>query len=111
MFDATISNTAAIEAAEVHRNALNAAFYELGLRCHWDSAIYRTVLCQTEERACLLSYLETHQAHLLRAYEPHFLIDAIQAAKARCLDVMSRAGGKAGAHINWAEIQQSQVGA
>jgi hypothetical protein len=110
MFDTTISSNAANESAQVHRNALNAAFYELGLRCHWDSAMYQDVLCQSEERDCLRSYLEQHQPHLLRAYDAQFLIDAIQAAKARCLEAMSGDGCRADAHINWAEFHQSQVG-
>lgn len=96
--------------ADIHRNAYNAAFYELGLRWHWDGDAYRTVLCQDGERDCLRTYLQQHQAHLLKAYDADFLIDAIQAAKARCYDAMAVDGGRAGAYINWAELQQGQVG-
>lgn len=96
--------------ADAHRNAYNAAFHELGLSFHWDGATYRDVLCQDGERACLRSYLETHQPHLLKAYDAEFLVDAIQAAKARCYDVMTADGCRPGAFINWAEIQQHHAG-
>ncbi len=97
-------------AADAHRNAYNAAFYELGLSCHWDGAAYPEVLCEDGERSCLQQYLEGHHAHLLKAYDAAFLIDAIQAAKARCYDAITAEGATAGGFINWAEIQQSQVG-
>lgn len=96
--------------ADAHRNAYNAAFYELGLSCHLDEAGYRDVLCADGERECLRAYLERHHAHLLKAYDADFLVDAIQAAKARCYDAITADGATAGGYINWAEIQQSQVG-
>ncbi len=96
--------------ADAHRNAYNAAFHELGLSFHWDRARYQSVLCQDGERECLRSYLEQHQPHLLKAYDTEFLVDAIQAAKARCYDVLTAAGCSAGGFINWAEIQQHHAG-
>ena len=96
--------------ADAHRNAYNAAFYELGLSCHLDSAAYQEVLCADGERNCLRQYLERHHAHLLTAYDADFLVDAIQSAKARCYDAITADGATAGGFINWAEIQQSQVG-
>jgi hypothetical protein len=96
--------------ADAHRNAYNAAFHELGLSFHWDSAAYQDVLCQDGERACLRRYLEQHQPHLLKAYDAEFLVDAIQAAKARRYEVMTAAGCRPGAFINWAEIQQHHAG-
>ena len=112
MFDTKIITQAAAAAnsADIHRNAYNAAFYELGLRWHWDGKIYPSVLCQAEERARLRAYLETHQPHLLKAYDAEFLVDAVQAAKERCLENMTAEGCKAGAHINWAEMHQGEVG-
>jgi hypothetical protein len=109
MFNITKRNAAGTS-ADAHRNAYNAAFYELGLPCHFDSAAYQEVLCDDGERACLRQYLERHHSHLLRAYDASFLVDAIVAAKARCYDTISAAGATAGGHIDWAEIQQSQVG-
>jgi hypothetical protein len=105
-----MSTTHSSNQADAHRNAYNAAFHELGLRFHWDGEVYRSVLCPDGERACLRRYLEQQQPHLLKAYDADFLVDAIQAAKARCFDVMAAAGGRAGAFINWAEIQQHHAG-
>jgi hypothetical protein len=95
--------------ADAHRNAYNAAFHELGLSFHWDSERYQSVLCQDGERECVRRYLEQFQSHLLRAYDADFLVNAIQAAKVRCLDKMS-AAGRPDAFINWAEIQQHHAG-
>jgi hypothetical protein len=105
-----MSNTHSSNQADAHRNAYNAAFHELGLRFHWDGATYESVLCPDGERECLRRYLEQHQPHLLKAYDTQFLVNAIQAAKERCFEVMSAAGNRAGAFINWAEIQQHHAG-
>ncbi len=110
MFDIDLSSAAAFS-VETHRDAYNAAFYELGFRWHWDQKIYHSVLSQNEERQRIRFYLETQQPHLLKAYDAEFLIDAIEHAKARCLDAMTTGGRKAGPAINWAELQQHQVGA
>jgi hypothetical protein len=105
-----INSDTAGDAADVHRNAYNAAFYELGLRWHWDDETYQTLLCQADEKDRIRIYMETHQAHLLKAYDADFLIDAIQTAKSRCYDIMTTSGGKVGAYINWAEIHKVEVG-
>lgn len=119
MFDKKITNESAAatlsaaDAVDIHRNAYNAAFYELGLKWHWDGKIYPSVLCQDDERARLRAYLETHQSHLLKAYDAEFLVDAVQTAKARCFETMSEAGSRRGAPaaaINWAELHQHEVG-
>jgi hypothetical protein len=104
-----MSTTQSSNQADAHRNAFNAAFHELGLSFHWDSKRYQKVLCQDGERECVRTYLEQHQPHLLKAYDAEFLVNAIQAAKVRCYEVMS-AAGRAGAFINWAEIQQRHAG-
>ncbi len=98
-------------ASDIHRNAYNAAFYELGLRWHWDDTIYERLLCKDDEHQRLRVYLETHQPHLLRAYDADFLIGAIEATKARCYDAMTADGCRSGAYIDWAELQQVQIGA
>jgi len=110
MFDSKINSDAAASAVDVHRNAYNAAFYELGLRWHWDGAIYQTLLCKADEKDRIRIYLETHQPHLLKAYDADFLIDAIQTTKSRCYETMTADGSKLGAYINWEEIQQREVG-
>jgi hypothetical protein len=96
--------------ADAHRNAYNAAFHELGLSFHWDSARYQSVLCADGERECLRRYLEQHQPHLLKAYDAEFLVNAIHTAKERCYRVMTADGCRPGAFINWAEIQQHHAG-
>lgn len=92
--------------ADAHRNAYNAAFHELGLRFHWDSALFQGGACADGDRACLRRYLETAQPHLLKAYDADFLVDAIEAVKQRRLAAMSEAGCRPAAFINWAQIQQ-----
>ena len=44
--------------------------------------------CPQTGRDGLRAYLQTEQAHLLRAYDLDFLTDAIETAKARCYEVM-----------------------
>ena len=68
-------------AIEAHRHAYNAAFDELGLPWHWDSATYSRL--QAHGRDGVRAYLEAEQAHLLRAYEADFLVNAIETAKTR----------------------------
>lgn len=64
---------------EVERNAYNAAFYELGLRWHWDGATYGELLMHSAQpRSRIHHYLQTRQPHLLRAYDADFLADAIE---------------------------------
>jgi hypothetical protein len=69
-------------ATDAHRHAYNAAFDELGLNWHWDAATYAGV--RSRGRDGLRTYLEREQAHLLRAYEADFLVNAIESVKARC---------------------------
>lgn len=69
-------------AAESHRHAYNAAFDELGLGWHWDSETWSRV--QGRGDNWLRSYLESQQAHLLRAYDADFLVTAIETTKQRC---------------------------
>lgn len=97
--------------ADLHCDAYNVAFYELGLRWHWDQAFYQSVLNHADERARLRDYLKSHQPHLLKAYDVEFLADAIEQVKSRCLGTMLASGRTTGAANNWAELQQHQVGA
>jgi hypothetical protein len=110
MSNATIDRHLAGDAAEIHRHAYNAAFYELGLRWHWDTSTYQHAFSEAHERRGLRTYLETHQPHLLTAYDPEFLVDAIGAAKARCYETLTAGGAKAPPAVDWAQIQQAQVG-
>ena len=67
---------------EAQRHAYNAAFDALGLAWHWDTATYATLAEQGAQG--VRSYLESKHPHLLRAYDADFLVEAIEAAKARC---------------------------
>ena len=68
--------------ADADRHAYNAAFEELGLNWHWNVATYARLQGRGRERVRM--YLETEHAHLLRAYEADFLVEAVETAKARC---------------------------
>jgi hypothetical protein len=71
-------------AEDMELEAYNAAFYELGLRWHWDGATWEELACAGDcRKARLRHYLQTRQAHLLRAYEADFLVEAIERAQAR----------------------------
>jgi hypothetical protein len=95
---------------DAHRNAYNAAFHELGLSWFWDSDHYRHISGGECRRTRMRSYMQEHHPHLLSAYDPEFLIDAIEHAKERCYALLSAAGGNPAAEINWREIQQRQAG-
>lgn len=106
-------NTATIhdeDLVDAHRHAYNGAFYELGLRWHWDETVYRAVLSADDERERLSAYLASHQSHLLKAYDAQFLVDAILAAKERCYASRAACGKPAGAPVNWAAFQQNDIG-
>ena len=93
---------------DMERNSYNAAFYELGLRWHWDSDTYHQLIGRSSDPAqCLQHYLETRQPHLLKAYDAAFLIHAIQQKKAayRC----SSAGR--GRNFDWARSLDREIGA
>lgn len=58
--------------------AYNAAFYELGLRWHWDRDTYAALVRHSPDpQARIRHYLETRQPHLLKAYDAGFLAEAI----------------------------------
>ena len=68
---------------ELERNAYNAAFYELGLRWHWDSATFDELMRQgSSEAERIHRYLSAHQPHLQKAYDAGFLLDLIQQKQA-----------------------------
>lgn len=70
------------QSEETQRQAYNAAFEELGLNWHWDPVTYACL--PASGRDGLRAYLHREHAHLLRAYEADFLVDAIENARARC---------------------------
>jgi hypothetical protein len=94
--------------AEIERNAYNAAFYELGLRWHWDEKTYAGLQASACQRERVRKYLQAHQAHLLRAYDVEFLIDAIVAKK----DCYNNPGciSSASPAFDWAESRAGELG-
>jgi hypothetical protein len=98
------------DATEIERSAFNAAFYELGLRWHWDSDTYDVLAAEACERARVRRYLEGEQAHLLRAYDADFLTDAILSAKRRCQQLLSRCSARSVPRFNWADARWGEVG-
>ena len=70
---------------ELHRQAYNSAFDELGLAWHWDRATYAW-LPDGPER--VRAYVEREHPHLLRSYDADFLVNAVESAKSRCHAVM-----------------------
>ena len=96
---------------EAERNAYNAAFHELGFRWYWDSDTYRGLLARGANPGDRIRhYLETRQAHLLKAYDAGFLVDVIQEKMAR-----HRSRGAADATrsrpFDWATTLGGELGA
>jgi len=92
---------------EVHRNAYNAAFYELGLKWHWDMETYRSLLSHPDGRDRIFAYLQEHQSHLLKAYDADFLVRAIECAKANNFHNMAACSLSS---LNWAELHRHEIG-
>ena len=71
------------DALEIERNAYNVAFCELGLDWYWDAQTYSELRAASQQKCHVRSYLETHQAHLLRAYDADFLVQAIETKRSQ----------------------------
>ena len=110
MCDAAIDRPSAADADDIHLGAYNAAFYELGLRWHWDAKIYQDLQPNGGEKDRLQVYLETRQPHLLKAYDVEFLVNAIQATKMRCYNAIITSGTSVAPTVDWAEFQKAEVG-
>ena len=61
------------------REALNAAFRDLGLRFQWDAATWGVLVQLEDLRAQVAYYLEHWQPHLLSVYQPAFLARLVEA--------------------------------
>lgn len=94
----------------LHRSAYNAAFYELGLGWHWDAGTFERLAPLTCQAERVRSYLKANQPHLLNAYDPAFLADAIETTKTRCYDTMVACGGAIAAQADWAALHGRQIG-
>ncbi|MDQ2990031.1 MAG: hypothetical protein M3R60_13100 [Pseudomonadota bacterium] len=98
------------DATEIERGAFNAAFQELGLRWHWDSATYDAIVANPCERTRVRHYLESKQSHLLRAYDAEFLTDAILSAKQRCQQRFAGCSPRTMPRFGWADPRWGEVG-
>ena len=58
--------------------ALNRAFWDLGLRFHWDEATWAALGRLPDLRSRLASYLTASQPHLLGVYDVDFLQKMIE---------------------------------
>lgn len=96
--------------AEIDLSAYNAAFYELGLRWHWDDATYEQLCSQPCERSRLRHYLEQAQPHLLRAYDADFLADAILQAKQRRQAALAQSLHATLPRFDWSDARWGEVG-
>jgi len=110
MGNATTDNHSADGAMDLHLDAYNAAFCELGLKWHWNAETYQELQRSSGDKCHLQNYLETRQSHLLNAYDVVFLVNVIQNTKARCYDAMIARGPGAGASVNWVEFLNHDVG-
>ena len=96
-------------------DAYNTAFYELGLRWHWDAATYEALQARHEDSATRVRhYLETHQPHLLRAYDPEFLVEMIEQKKHaahRVATEFARSGRARSKGFDWSQARGCELGA
>src|SRR6266516_3398084 len=69
MTHASTAHFSTDEAAELERNAYNAAFYELGFRWHWDGDTFASLQAFSKSCDRIRNYLETQHPHLLSAYD------------------------------------------
>ena len=93
---------------ETERNAYNAAFYELGLRWHWDCETFDALkqrVASAEGR--LQHYLQTRQPHILRAYDAGFLVRAIQE---RAAQFQANYRSNPTRPCDWSQLATAEVG-
>jgi hypothetical protein len=100
----------ACDAEQMQLSAYNAAFYELGLRWHWDTATYQALLPCADDKSRIRTYIESRHPHLLNAYDVDFLAGAIQAAKTRCHESLTACGARIAPTVDWAAMQVAEVG-
>ena len=96
--------------AHLQRSAFNAAFYELGLRWHWDEDTYGALCMEPCERHRVKRYVEAEHAHLLRAYDADFLADAVLEAKERTLRALVKSPSPARPRAGWADMRWDETG-
>lgn len=98
------------DADEIDRSAFNAAFYELGLRWHWDRPTYRALAATNCERDRVRAYIEAEQSHLLHAYDAGLLADTVVQVKSRRREAMTACTPRSVPQFNWADARWGEVG-
>jgi len=63
--------------------ALNSAFWDLGLRFQWDEATWHVLVEMDDLEAQIAYYLQHWQPHLLAVYEPAFLAKLVESRLAK----------------------------
>lgn len=98
------------DAAELDRHAFNAAFHALGLRWYWDVDMHES-LCERadSDSARVRLYLGDHQAHLLRAYDADFLVEAVVSRVQRLRRDLAGRAPRALA-FDWVECSRGELG-
>lgn len=96
---------------EIQRHAFNAAFYELGLRWNWCPQTFDGLQQRGDERTWVRDYLQTHQSHLLKAWEADCLVDAVMSIKDRHQRELHARGTRPAARVDWSALNMAQVGA
>jgi hypothetical protein len=96
--------------AELERSAFNAAFYELGLRWHWDLATYERLAADPCERSRVHSYIAHAHPHLLSAYDADFLTQTILEVKRRLERSLAHCTRDALPSFDWADACRGEVG-
>jgi predicted heme/steroid binding protein len=110
MFKDVNGREIACDADEIHLSAYNAAFYELGLKWHWDAQTYAALHGCGDHQSRLRKYIESRHPHLLNAYDIDFLAAAIESAKARCYDSLLACSSRIAPVVDWAAMQAAEVG-
>lgn len=98
------------EADGLERDAFNAAFRELGLRWHWDAALFQKLKSIPDDRDRVRTYIETREQHLLKAYDAAFLVDAVCAAKAEAFRRDAPPAARSARSADCAEYATGQTG-
>jgi hypothetical protein len=70
--------------SEARRHAYNCAFEALELNWHWDAATWARLAPHGTDAVRV--WLQTRAPHLLRAYEPDFLVTAIESLRDAALN-------------------------
>ncbi len=98
------------QASESERNAYNASFYELGLRWHWDADTFAALQAHSDPCDRICRYIESDHPHLVRAYDPASLAQAIEAKKSAFQKSAQDCGTGSAPYFNWGATQEAELG-